>query len=267
MTLPLRDRFPGTKNLAHVTLGCLPTPVEPVPELARLLGLQSFFVKRDDISGCAYGGNKVRKLEYLLADAVAHDATHVLTCGGEQSNHARATALAAAPNGTSGFVTYSGALGTPTQGVLSAATGLPISTGVSGLGTGVATALASAVTGSGGAVLATGPTISGATLSGTATISNAPILSALTGYVYANAGSAATASTTIPSTAFSKSTNETPTGSLNGSNTTFTLAHTPLNSSLEFYLNGQLLRPGASYDYTLATATVTMNFAPASSMT
>ena len=176
-----------------------------------------------------------------------------------------ATALAAAPNGTSGFVTYSGALGTPTQGVLSAATGLPISTGVSGLGTGVATALASAVTGSGGAVLATGPTISGATLSGTATISNAPILSALTGYVYANAGSAATASTTIPSTAFSKSTNETPTGSLNGSNTTFTLAHTPLNSSLEFYLNGQLLRPGASYDYTLATATVTMNFAPASS--
>jgi len=91
--LPLHERFPGTKNLAHVTLGCFPTPVEPVPELARLLGLQFFFVKRDDISGCAYGGNKVRKLEFLLGQALAESRRAVITFGAVGSNHVRATAV------------------------------------------------------------------------------------------------------------------------------------------------------------------------------
>jgi D-cysteine desulfhydrase len=54
------------------------------------------WLKRDDHTGSELTGNKVRKLEYLLAEAQAQDATHVITCGGEQSNHARATALAAA---------------------------------------------------------------------------------------------------------------------------------------------------------------------------
>jgi D-cysteine desulfhydrase len=57
------------------------------------------WVKRDDQTGSELSGNKVRKLEYLMAEAVAQGATHVLTCGGEQSNHARATALAAAQLG------------------------------------------------------------------------------------------------------------------------------------------------------------------------
>ena len=57
------------------------------------------WVKRDDQTGSELSGNKVRKLEYLFAEAVAHNATHVVTCGGEQSNHARATALAAAQLG------------------------------------------------------------------------------------------------------------------------------------------------------------------------
>jgi D-cysteine desulfhydrase len=91
--LPLHERFPGTKNLAHVTLGCFPTPVEPVPELARLLGLQSLFVKRDDISGCAYGGNKVRKLEFLLGQALGESRRDVITFGAVGSNHVRATAV------------------------------------------------------------------------------------------------------------------------------------------------------------------------------
>jgi 1-aminocyclopropane-1-carboxylate deaminase/D-cysteine desulfhydrase-like pyridoxal-dependent ACC family enzyme len=91
--LPLCERFAGTKNLAHVTLGCFPTPVEPVPELARLLGLRSFFVKRDDISGCAYGGNKVRKLEFLLGQALAESRRAVITFGAVGSNHVRATAV------------------------------------------------------------------------------------------------------------------------------------------------------------------------------
>jgi len=57
------------------------------------------WVKRDDQTGSELMGNKVRKLEYLMAEAVAQDATHVITCGGEQSNHARATAFAAAQLG------------------------------------------------------------------------------------------------------------------------------------------------------------------------
>ena len=55
--------------------------------------------KRDDHTGSELSGNKVRKLEYLMAEAVAEGATHVVTCGGEQSNHARATAFAAAQLG------------------------------------------------------------------------------------------------------------------------------------------------------------------------
>src|SRR6187455_855154 len=54
------------------------------------------WVKRDDHTGAEVMGNKIRKLEYLMAEARAQDATHVITCGGEQSNHARATAFAAA---------------------------------------------------------------------------------------------------------------------------------------------------------------------------
>jgi 1-aminocyclopropane-1-carboxylate deaminase/D-cysteine desulfhydrase-like pyridoxal-dependent ACC family enzyme len=65
MTLPLHDRFPGTKVLAHVALAALLSPIQALPELARQLGLRSLFVKRDDVSGEAYGGNKVRKLEFL----------------------------------------------------------------------------------------------------------------------------------------------------------------------------------------------------------
>lgn len=58
-----------------------------------------FWLKRDDHTGSELMGNKVRKLEYLMAEALAQEATHVITCGGEQSNHARATAFAAAQLG------------------------------------------------------------------------------------------------------------------------------------------------------------------------
>ncbi|MBA3452183.1 MAG: D-cysteine desulfhydrase family protein [Deltaproteobacteria bacterium] len=57
------------------------------------------WIKRDDHTGSELMGNKVRKLEYLMAEALAEQATHVITCGGEQSNHARATAFAAAQLG------------------------------------------------------------------------------------------------------------------------------------------------------------------------
>jgi len=174
-----------------------------------------------------------------------------------------ATALGNTVNAAGGAVLYSGSLGTPTQGVLSACTGYAAGS-LTGLGTGVATALGLAVTGSSYMVLASAPVISGATLSGTTTISNAPVMSSLTGFLYGNAGSAVTASASLPSSALSMSMNEVPSGLINGTNTTYTLAHAPANSSLCFFLNGQLLHPGASYDYTVSSLTVTMNFAPAS---
>lgn len=71
-----------------------PTPIWHNPRLDALLGFE-LWVKRDDMTSGAAAGNKLRKLEYLLADAVAKGATCVVTCGGEQSNHARATAIAA----------------------------------------------------------------------------------------------------------------------------------------------------------------------------
>ena len=68
-------------------------------ETLALPGGPRFWIKRDDQTGAEIMGNKVRKLEYLMADAQAEGATHVITCGGEQSNHARATAFAAAQLG------------------------------------------------------------------------------------------------------------------------------------------------------------------------
>ncbi|HZB71036.1 MAG TPA: D-cysteine desulfhydrase family protein [Acidimicrobiales bacterium] len=74
-----------------------PTPVEPLDRLGAALGLAdgALWVKRDDLTGLAGGGNKVRKLEYLCADAVASGCDVLVTGGGRQSNHVRATAGAA----------------------------------------------------------------------------------------------------------------------------------------------------------------------------
>jgi L-cysteate sulfo-lyase len=72
-----------------------PTPLEPMPNLTRQLGGPTLWVKRDDCTGLAFGGNKVRKLEFLLGDALAQGATHVVTHGATQSNHVRQTAAAA----------------------------------------------------------------------------------------------------------------------------------------------------------------------------
>ncbi len=71
------------------------TPLDPMPRTSAALGVE-VLIKRDDLTGVELSGNKVRKLEYLLAEAQDHDADTVITCGSEQSNHCRATALAAA---------------------------------------------------------------------------------------------------------------------------------------------------------------------------
>lgn len=80
------------------SLAALPTPVQPLERLGHVLGVD-LLVKRDDLTGSHLSGNKIRKLDFLLAEAQAAGATTVITCGGLQSNHCRATALAAAALG------------------------------------------------------------------------------------------------------------------------------------------------------------------------
>ena len=83
-----------TQDFDRVSIGVFPTPVQKLENISRLLGTQ-VYVKRDDLTGLGLGGNKVRKLEYLLADAKAQGAEVVFTTGGAQSNHAMLTAAAA----------------------------------------------------------------------------------------------------------------------------------------------------------------------------
>ncbi len=77
-------------------LARLPTPLEHLPHLSATWGGPQIWVKRDDLTGFELSGNKVRKLEYHLGAALSSKADTVVTCGAEQSNHCRATALAAA---------------------------------------------------------------------------------------------------------------------------------------------------------------------------
>lgn len=83
------DRFPRTA-LCH-----RPTPIEPLPRLSALLGGPSLFIKRDDCTGLAMGGNKTRKLEFLVGAAMQQKADMLVTQGAVQSNHVRQTAAAA----------------------------------------------------------------------------------------------------------------------------------------------------------------------------
>jgi D-cysteine desulfhydrase family pyridoxal phosphate-dependent enzyme len=82
-------------GLPRFPLAQLPTPLMPATNLSAALGGPEILIKRDDLTGLALGGNKTRKLEYLIADAQAKGATHVITTGSVQSNHCRQTAAAA----------------------------------------------------------------------------------------------------------------------------------------------------------------------------
>jgi D-cysteine desulfhydrase family pyridoxal phosphate-dependent enzyme len=85
--------------LPRLKFAHLPTPIEPLPRLSALLGGPNLWVKRDDQTGLAFGGNKTRKLEFLLAEAQANGAKTLITAGAVQSNHCRQTAAAAARYG------------------------------------------------------------------------------------------------------------------------------------------------------------------------
>lgn len=84
---------------AKVDLAFLPTPFHPLTHLSEALGGPNIFIKRDDQTGLALGGNKTRKLEFILAQALLEQADCVITAGASQSNHCRQTAAAAAKLG------------------------------------------------------------------------------------------------------------------------------------------------------------------------
>lgn len=84
------------RQFNKISLGFLPTPVMALPRFSKALDGPAIWIKRDDNTGLAMGGNKVRKLEFLLADAIANQADTIVTAGAAQSNHCRQTAAAAA---------------------------------------------------------------------------------------------------------------------------------------------------------------------------
>lgn len=85
--------------IPRVKIANLPTPIEKSTRLATKIGIRELWIKRDDLTGLALGGNKTRKLEYLIADAQSHGAKTLITAGAVQSNHCRQTAAAAAKFG------------------------------------------------------------------------------------------------------------------------------------------------------------------------
>ncbi|MCB8965323.1 MAG: D-cysteine desulfhydrase family protein [Ardenticatenaceae bacterium] len=90
----MNPKYPNRVKIAH-----LPTPLHPMERLSKHLSGPTLYIKRDDTTGLATGGNKARKLEFLVAEALAQGCDHLVTVGAAQSNHCRQTAAAAAQYG------------------------------------------------------------------------------------------------------------------------------------------------------------------------
>ncbi len=113
--LPLFKAFPALeKHIPHINLGTFPTPAYHTEKIAKLLNIKNLYIKRDDQSGTPLpdgtqlpGGNKVRKLEFLLADALNFGASSVLTIGDAGSNHALATTIYAKQVGLKSIIMLS----------------------------------------------------------------------------------------------------------------------------------------------------------------
>jgi D-cysteine desulfhydrase family pyridoxal phosphate-dependent enzyme len=98
----------GLQNIPRVPLAFLPTPITEAPRLAAAIGGPRLWIKRDDLTGFGFGGNKIRGLEFLLADALAQGADTLITGAAPQSNSVRATAAVAAYGGLHMVAVYSG---------------------------------------------------------------------------------------------------------------------------------------------------------------
>ncbi len=105
--------YPASTDIAR-----LPTPIEPLERLSSSLEGPKIFVKRDDFTGVGVTGNKVRKLDFLLADALAQKCDSVITCGGYQSNHARTTAVMCAKLGLTCHLVLRNGMSAATDGNL-----------------------------------------------------------------------------------------------------------------------------------------------------
>jgi len=104
-------KFPPRISLAN-----LPTPIEKLELLSQQWGGPEICVKRDDLTGMALSGNKIRKLEFVIAEARHQGADLLITCGGIQSNHARATAVAATKLGMKSYLVLRGQEGGEADG-------------------------------------------------------------------------------------------------------------------------------------------------------
>lgn len=93
-TLPLFTRYPNAEGtIPHKALATLPTPVQHLAHLGQALEIPNLYIKRDDQSGPIYGGNKVRKLEFIFGEAIAQGYKEVVTLGAVGSHHVLATCL------------------------------------------------------------------------------------------------------------------------------------------------------------------------------
>lgn len=92
LSFPLFKAFPNlAQKLSHVKLGEFPTPITKLEKLGKELGLKNLYLKNDGVSSKPFGGNKIRKLEFLLGDALYNGAKAVISIGGAGSNHTLAT--------------------------------------------------------------------------------------------------------------------------------------------------------------------------------
>ncbi|MGA2790732.1 MAG: D-cysteine desulfhydrase family protein [Candidatus Bathyarchaeia archaeon] len=106
-----------SNSFPHLTLGSLPTPLHELPRLSKELGLD-IWVKRDDLTGFAMGGNKVRETEFIFAEALEKGSDVILTAGTYQSNHARVVSAAASLFGLECHLFLSGETSSPPTGNL-----------------------------------------------------------------------------------------------------------------------------------------------------
>ncbi len=105
-------------RLPRISLARIPTPLEDAPRLAAALGVARLLVKREDLTDLALGGNKVRKLEFLLGEALAQQADTIITTASAQSNFLRLTAAAARRVGMKPVLVVRGRPDDPSQGNL-----------------------------------------------------------------------------------------------------------------------------------------------------
>ena len=96
------------KYPARIKLANIPTPIEHLSRLSKLLGGAEIYIKRDDLTGLEMSGNKIRKLEFVVADALKNGADTLITCGGIESNHCRATAAVCAKLGLNAHLVLRG---------------------------------------------------------------------------------------------------------------------------------------------------------------